>query len=248
MDRERASFADNTVKYEATLRFINGHVRTMLDAMKVYARHNQASVVSPFILSGAMSPVTVAGTCSRCSWRTLSTVAAAARIRIVVVVPRAWLDHVAGFYQVFGVSVWAERVAIALGHGVHSCLGAALARMESRIAIEEMAARWPRYEVDDAGLHIRVGATDDSPGEARVLMAVDNLKSRPAPSGHAELVSAPFSKYLQIFSKVFQFRIAFHYQINFPLTMPTFQLLFSVNCILKTYNTFVIHQIKKIIL
>jgi flagellar basal-body rod protein FlgB len=34
MDRERAAFADNAVKYEATLRFINGHVRTMLDAMK----------------------------------------------------------------------------------------------------------------------------------------------------------------------------------------------------------------------
>jgi flagellar basal-body rod protein FlgB len=34
MDRERAAFADNTVKYEATLRFINGTVRTMLDAMK----------------------------------------------------------------------------------------------------------------------------------------------------------------------------------------------------------------------
>jgi flagellar basal-body rod protein FlgB len=34
MDRERASFADNTVKYEATLRFINSQVRTMLDAMK----------------------------------------------------------------------------------------------------------------------------------------------------------------------------------------------------------------------
>jgi len=34
MDRERASFADNTVKYEATLRFINGSVRTALDAMK----------------------------------------------------------------------------------------------------------------------------------------------------------------------------------------------------------------------
>jgi flagellar basal-body rod protein FlgB len=34
MDRERASFADNTVKYEATLRFINGTVRTTLDAMK----------------------------------------------------------------------------------------------------------------------------------------------------------------------------------------------------------------------
>ena len=39
MDRERASFADNSVKFEATLRFINGSVRTMLDAMK---SHNQS--------------------------------------------------------------------------------------------------------------------------------------------------------------------------------------------------------------
>ncbi len=35
---------------------------TMSGALKVYARHNQAVVVSPFILSGAMSPCTVAGT------------------------------------------------------------------------------------------------------------------------------------------------------------------------------------------
>jgi flagellar basal-body rod protein FlgB len=33
MDRERASFADNTVKYEATLRFIGGNVRTTLSAI-----------------------------------------------------------------------------------------------------------------------------------------------------------------------------------------------------------------------
>jgi len=33
MDRERASFADNTVKYEATLRFISGNVRTTLSAI-----------------------------------------------------------------------------------------------------------------------------------------------------------------------------------------------------------------------
>ncbi len=38
MDRERAAFADNAVKYEATLRFINGSVRTTLEAMK---SHNQ---------------------------------------------------------------------------------------------------------------------------------------------------------------------------------------------------------------
>ncbi len=35
---------------------------TMLGALKVYARHNQATVISPFILAGAMSPVTPVGT------------------------------------------------------------------------------------------------------------------------------------------------------------------------------------------
>ncbi|SLN41530.1 trimethylamine methyltransferase family protein [Oceanibacterium hippocampi] len=35
---------------------------TMLGALKVYARANQATVISPFILAGAMSPVTVVGT------------------------------------------------------------------------------------------------------------------------------------------------------------------------------------------
>lgn len=44
------------------------------------------------------------------------------------------------------------QLAVGLGHGIHSCLGAALARLESRIAIEEIARRWPRYEVDESGL------------------------------------------------------------------------------------------------
>jgi len=43
-------------------------------------------------------------------------------------------------------------ITIGFGHGVHSCLGAALARMESRIAMEEMVRRWRRLEVDEAGL------------------------------------------------------------------------------------------------
>jgi flagellar basal-body rod protein FlgB len=34
MDRERATFADNSIKLEASLRFIGGSVRTMLDAIK----------------------------------------------------------------------------------------------------------------------------------------------------------------------------------------------------------------------
>jgi cytochrome P450 len=43
-------------------------------------------------------------------------------------------------------------LALGLGYGIHSCLGAALARMESRIAIEELATRWPSFAVDEAGL------------------------------------------------------------------------------------------------
>jgi cytochrome P450 len=43
-------------------------------------------------------------------------------------------------------------ISIGFGHGTHSCLGAALARMESRVAIEEMTRRWRHWEVDEAGL------------------------------------------------------------------------------------------------
>ena len=34
LDRERAAFADNAVRYEATLRFINGQGKTMLSAIQ----------------------------------------------------------------------------------------------------------------------------------------------------------------------------------------------------------------------
>jgi cytochrome P450 len=43
-------------------------------------------------------------------------------------------------------------ITIGFGHGVHACLGAALARLESRIALEELAKRWSRLEVDEDGL------------------------------------------------------------------------------------------------
>jgi cytochrome P450 len=45
-----------------------------------------------------------------------------------------------------------NHVALGLGHGVHYCLGASLARLESRIALEEFAKRFPRYEVDEANM------------------------------------------------------------------------------------------------
>ena len=36
--------------------------KTMLDALKTYARANQATIITPFILSGAMGPTTIMGT------------------------------------------------------------------------------------------------------------------------------------------------------------------------------------------
>jgi cytochrome P450 len=37
---------------------------------------------------------------------------------------------------------------MSFGYGTHYCLGAALARMEGRIALEEVLDRWPTWEVD----------------------------------------------------------------------------------------------------
>lgn len=39
---------------------------------------------------------------------------------------------------------------IALGHGVHFCLGAALARLEGRVGLEEFLRRFPDYTLDES--------------------------------------------------------------------------------------------------
>jgi cytochrome P450 len=44
------------------------------------------------------------------------------------------------------------RPSLAFGYGIHVCLGASLARLEGRVALEEVLPRMPDYEVDDAGL------------------------------------------------------------------------------------------------
>jgi cytochrome P450 len=38
---------------------------------------------------------------------------------------------------------------LAFGHGAHVCLGAAVARLEARVALQEFLARYPRYAVDE---------------------------------------------------------------------------------------------------
>ena len=44
------------------------------------------------------------------------------------------------------------RNILTFSHGAHHCLGAAAARMQSRVALEELLARIPDFEVDEAGI------------------------------------------------------------------------------------------------
>ncbi|MGB9227738.1 cytochrome P450, partial [Mycobacterium sp.] len=41
---------------------------------------------------------------------------------------------------------------LAFGYGAHSCLGSWLARLESRIAFQQLRERWPRFDIDTGGL------------------------------------------------------------------------------------------------
>jgi cytochrome P450 len=48
---------------------------------------------------------------------------------------------------------------LTFGYGAHFCLGAALARMEGRIGIEETLARWPEWTVDRDGAQLLYTST-----------------------------------------------------------------------------------------
>ncbi len=42
------------------------------------------------------------------------------------------------------------HIPLGFGHGLHFCLGAALARLEGRVGLEEFSKAFPRYEIDEA--------------------------------------------------------------------------------------------------
>jgi cytochrome P450 len=42
-----------------------------------------------------------------------------------------------------------DNIHVSFGHGIHFCLGAALARLEGRVGLEEMLARFPAWDVKE---------------------------------------------------------------------------------------------------
>jgi cytochrome P450 len=66
-----------------------------------------------------------------------------------------------------------------LGYGAHSCLGASLARLETRIMFEELLARFPEYELVDT----RVERAD-----ALAIRGIKHLPMRPGARRASQLV------------------------------------------------------------
>ena len=78
----RISCANNTVM--TSLININSPMTfddVMMGALEVYARNNQACIISPFIVGGAMAPVSVAGTLTQVLAEVLAGIAYSQLIR-----------------------------------------------------------------------------------------------------------------------------------------------------------------------
>ena len=60
---------------------------------------------------------------------------------------------------------------LAFGHGAHVCLGAAVARLETRIALEEFLARYPRYAVDEGAVEFLHSGNVQGPTRVPVSVA-----------------------------------------------------------------------------
>ena len=48
---------------------------------------------------------------------------------------------------------------LSFGYGIHFCLGAALARIEGRVALDEVLNRFPEWEVDMSGAKLASTST-----------------------------------------------------------------------------------------
>jgi len=61
---------------------------------------------------------------------------------------------------------------LAFGHGAHVCLGAAVARLEARVALQEFLARYPEYVVDEDGVEFLHSGNVQGPTRVPVSIPV----------------------------------------------------------------------------
>ena len=52
-----------------------------------------------------------------------------------------------------------DRQHLTFGYGLHYCLGASLARLEGRVALDELLNRFPEWDLDDAGMELSPTST-----------------------------------------------------------------------------------------
>ena len=50
--------------------------------------------------------------------------------------------------RIVSTSIAPSRNHVSFGYGIHFCVGAALARLEGRVALEETLQRFPEWDVD----------------------------------------------------------------------------------------------------
>lgn len=71
-----------------------------------------------------------------------------------------------------------SRDHMAFGFGIHACMGAALARLETRVVFEELMQLIPNYEIDEGGL--RMAHNPNVRGFTHVPASFDPVESSPA--------------------------------------------------------------------
>ena len=70
---------------------------------------------------------------------------------------------------------------VGFGHGIHVCLGAALARLEMRVSLEEILRAMPGYEIDEAGSTACIRATSAATRDADPSVAIELPHERRSP-------------------------------------------------------------------
>ncbi|MGH3937355.1 MAG: cytochrome P450, partial [Pseudonocardiaceae bacterium] len=68
---------------------------------------------------------------------------------------------------------------LAFGHGIHFCLGAPLARLEARVALEELTGRYRALPVD----HEAIARTGGLRPYRKGILGTRNLPVRPVAAG-----------------------------------------------------------------